>query len=216
MVLCIVLFFKENHVSTNPTDIKHSIILFGNHYPYLVYGLILFLSIVEGPVLAITLGILLKVGYFYFVPVYLVLIAGDLIGDTLLYTLGYRYGRNIITKVGNLFGFNTKHVEKIERLFNQYHEKILFFSKLTNGFGFSAVILFTAGITRIPFTRFITINTIGQFAWSGMLLAVGYFFGSLYEAIPSTTGKIILASISIVFCLIAIRYINHKKKQWNN
>jgi membrane protein DedA with SNARE-associated domain len=192
--------------------IGHTIILFYINHRYLVYGFILILGIIEGPILSITLGILLRIGYFSFLPIYIVLVISDLIGDVILYTIGYFYGFKSVLKLGKWFGLTEKHIEKVQIMFKRHHEKILFTSKLTGGFGFSVATILTAGISKIPFFRFISINGLGQLIWTGLLLIIGYFFGSFYMSIPSIVGKIIFITLIIVLSLI-IFYFNYKKNK---
>ena len=49
---------------------------------------------------------------------------------------------------------------------------------------------------RIPFRKYITVNILGQFIWSGALLSVGYLFGESYTRIDSVAGK---AFVVLVF-----------------
>ena len=41
-------------------------------------------------------------------------------------------------------------MEKVKGLFHRHHNKILFFNKITMGFGLSRYILTFAGISKIP------------------------------------------------------------------
>ena len=113
------------------------IIQFGTHHQYLIYGAVLLIAIVEGPILSMIFGVLLRLGYFSLAPVYITLMLGDIIGDTGWYYLGYHYGRAAIKRFGSRFGITDKEVEKAEKLFHGHTYKILFISKITNGYFFS-------------------------------------------------------------------------------
>ena len=74
----------------------------------------------------------------------------------------------------------------------------------------------TAGMVRIPFRRYITINIVGQFIWTGFLIGVGYFFGHLYAEIHSIIGKVFIGILFVLFIFAFIRYkkfIENKTKQ---
>ena len=73
---------------------------------------------------------------------------------------------------------------KIERRFHKYHLRILVISKLTMGFGLAVPILTTAGMLRVSFTRYCTINILGSFVWVGFVIFVGYNFGNLLQLVP--------------------------------
>ena len=133
-------------------------IQFSAQHIYLVYTLIIVLAFIEGPVLSVMFGVLIKLGFFSFWPVYAALMAGDLLGDSFWYYIGRYYGHSFIRKFGKYFSINEEVVTKVDRIFHRFKNSILFASKITSGFGLALVTLITAGIVRIPFGRFIFIN----------------------------------------------------------
>ncbi len=189
------------------------LIVLATQYPLVVYVLIAFFACPVGPMLSILLGVLLHQGYFSLIPVYTVLMIGDLIGDTVLYYLGYKYGYRAIGKFGKYLGITEKRVEKASVLFHRYKDPVLFISKITNGFGLSVVTLLTAGIVRIPFLRYLAFNMLGQFVWTGALLYVGYTFGGLYDEIDTWNGRITIIGIVIVAFILGYGYRNYRKKK---
>ena len=182
---------------------QHWLIQFGMNHQYLVYIPIVAVAIVEGPVLSMAFGVLLRLGYFSFLPVYAALMLGDVIGDVGWYYVGYHYGQSAIKRFGARFGVTEEKVEKAKKLFHENKAKILFVSKITNGLGFSVVVLMTAGLVRIPFKKYFAINMAGQVVWSGALLAVGYFLSDSYLRINSIVGKAFLGLV-VAIALFAI------------
>ena len=181
--------------------------LAGSH-TYLIYALIVALACAEGPILSMIFGVLLRLGYFSFIPVYAALMLGDLIGDVIWYFIGYRYGHAFIARFGKYWNISEEGVEKVTKLFHKHKHSILFISKITNGFGFALVTLMTAGMIKIPFWRYMTINLVGQFAWSGILLGVGYFFGEAYTEVNDWFGRI---SLGILFLIVIFALNGYKK-----
>jgi len=190
------------------------LIEFGKNYEYLVYVVIAFVGIAEGPILSVLMGILLRLGYFSILPVYIALMAGDLIGDTILYMLGYRYGHNLVKKFKKWFKITDEGLSKVEDLYHKHKHKILIISKVTNGLGLGMVVLATAGIVRIPYKHFIFINFIGQLFWSALLISSGYFFGHVYSQISSVLGKVFLVGILFVFLFLLYRYSKKLRKNF--
>ena len=79
--------------------------------------------------------------------------------------------------------------------------------------GFAIVTLLTAGMVRIPFRRYIFINLSGQFIWSGVLIATGYFFSHLYVELDTLFGRmsvIALFALLLVIFLGARNYVRSK------
>jgi membrane-associated protein len=184
---------------------------FYNGHQYLGYLLLTALSLFEGPIVSILAGSFVKLGYLNFTLAYIAVMVGDLIGDSFLYYLGYRYGELAISKVQKKFYVTDAKITKVKSLFSKYKYLVLFTSKLTNGFGFSAIVLLTAGIVRIPLFAYLTINIAAQLFWSGGLIFVGYHFIGFYQKIASVNGKIAYVSL-ILFSVVCV-YIYFKFKK---
>jgi len=185
-------------------------------HPFEVYFVIVLLALAEGPYLSLILGGLLSAGYFSFIPLYFSLMFGDLLGDIVWYYLGFQYGHRFVNRFGKYFDITEKHIEKVKEKFHQHKNPILFLSKITNGFGFAIVVLFTAGLTRIPFPRYMSLNVLGQTIWSGLLIGVGYFFGNLYVRISTITGKLLLISVAIIIIILIARFVRNYRKRVDN
>jgi membrane protein DedA with SNARE-associated domain len=180
---------------------------------YSIYAVIFVVGFAEGPIVSMICGAILALGFLSFWPVYIVLILGDLVGDAMWYSIGRKFGEKFIGRFGKYFNITDNHIIKIKNIFQKYKNYLLFFSKITNGLGFSAGILFTAGMSKIPFWRFIGVNAIGQLVWSGILIATGFFFGDLYFKIDSITGKasVVILFIVVIFAVIQyLKYLHNK------
>ena len=182
------------------------IISFAINHDLLIYVLLVVLACAEGPLLSVLCGVILRLGYLHFLPVYGALMLGDLIGDAIWYRIGWRYGHHFVTRYGSRFGITEEKVEKMTRLFHRYKYYVLFISKISNGFGFALVTLMTAGLVRIPFGKYLTVNLVGQFVWSGMLIAVGYYFSAAYIQIDSWAGRASLVAGGIIIVIVVYRF----------
>lgn len=174
------------------------IIAYGSIHNYLVYGVIIALACAEGPWLSLILGVLIRLGFFLFWPVYAALMAGDLIGDVVWYHIGRKYGHGFIARHGARFGITEGGVERMSGLFHKHKDWVLFVSKISNGFGLALVTLMTAGMVRIPFWRYMLINFIGQFIWTGLLVGIGYFFSHMYLTVNNLLGRMALIAFTVL------------------
>lgn len=154
----------------------------------------LFLDIPAG----LASGVAVRLGYLSFPLAYPCLMLGALLGDMLWYGIGYHYGEPFVMRFGKYAGINKANLRKAESFFRFYGRRILFFSKLTTGFGFAIPILMTAGMSRLPFWRFITTNIAGQFFWTGGLIAIGYFFGALYLQVNTAFARVSLLPLVVI------------------
>jgi membrane protein DedA with SNARE-associated domain len=164
------------------------------------YPIIVPAALVWGILVGMLVGVAVRLGTLELIPAYFCIMLGELIGDVIWYWIGYRWGESFIKRFGRYVSLTDAHIVRAKQLFATYNQRILFSSKLTTGFGFSIPILFTAGMTKMSFWRYMRANMAGQFLWSGGLILVGYFFGDLYISINSTFGKISV----ITFVLIAV------------
>lgn len=171
------------------------------------YILLFIGCIIEGPVLMMASGFIYRLGGFELFPMYLALVSGDFVADIMWYCIG-RYGaRHLIFRFGHHFGITPRTIEKIQHRFEKYHEKILVISKLTMGFGFAVVILVVAGMSHVPFKKYVTLNLIGGFVWTAILVTVGYFFGNVYASITGPE-KIVVAVCGFLIFFFGLRAAN--------
>jgi len=151
-----------------------------------------------GPPVSLIAGVLLRLDLITLVPTCLALAAGELGADVLWYWVGRRYGDTFVARYGRYFGITKTSIAYAKELFEKHHDIIIFTSKLTAGLGFAMVILFTAGLSRVPFRRYMMLNIAGQFLWTAGLLSIGYFLGHIYLKVENTFEKMAL------FALVAI------------
>jgi membrane-associated protein len=175
-------------------------------YKYVILFPIAFL---EGHIITIISGFLVRLGYLNFIPAGLVIASGNLLGDILFYWLGYTKGEKFALKYGKYIGINETNLETTKAIFMKHHEWILLISKLTNGLGLAIVILFTAGMSKIPFRKYLLLNIIGELAWTGLLLTLGYFFGHLYARINNVFSGIGFVLVVAVLVFLFVRILNY-------
>ena len=152
-----------------------------------------------GPVIGIAAGVLLRLEMITLIPTCLALATGELGGDVLWYWLGRTYGDTFTRRYGRYFGITEPSIAYAKDLFGRHHDIILFTSKLTAGFGFAIPVLFTAGLSRVPFRRYMMLNVAGQFLWTAGMLSLGYFLGHLYLKVENALeGMALFALMAIV------------------
>lgn len=162
------------------------------------YFLIIPLTIIEGPIVMVLCGFLVRFGTFDLLPTYLALTFADLIGDIFWYCIGRFWGIPFIKKFGHYFSITEDGMERATNLFHKHHNKILFISKITMGFGFALVTLITAGVAKVPFRKYLIFNVSGQLVWTGILLAMGYLFGNIYNLIDKGFRDVALVALAII------------------
>lgn len=175
------------------------------------YAIIFPIAILEGPLVAIAAGLLVSRGILAVIPTTLILIAGDLLGDTFYYSLGRYGGRNLGRRWGNYIGVTEERVEKLEHYFKNNDWKLILFSK-TQAIG--ATILFSAGVVKMKFRRFIGFNFIGSIPKAILFQLIGYYFGestseaNLRSAVSyAGIGSFVIAGLLLGSYILMKRYL---------
>ncbi len=178
------------------------------------YALVFILAIIEGPLVMISSGFLLKVGQFQFIPLYFALVGGDFVADIGWYFVGRHAARPFFNKVMHFFGITEATVTKIEERFHKHHSRILFISKITMGFGFALATLIVAGMVKIPLKKYAILNLLGGFIWTAILIAVGYFIANLFNNIIGPLKIVFLAVLGLMIIAglpLLSRYLSTKE-----
>jgi membrane protein DedA with SNARE-associated domain len=176
---------------------SHSILQFLIQYRYIaLFPLALF----EGPIVALAVGFLTRLGSFNFLAAFAVMLLGDFIPDSVFYFIG-RFGNKdkLIKKYDTKSKIISQSLPHIKKFWHEHPTKTMFISKLA--YGLSTVLLISAGVARVPYKRFIwqaLIVTIFQY---GILMTVGYYLGNSYQAaLPYVKYmSVVVAGFAIIF-----------------
>jgi len=172
------------------------------HYGYAV---MLPIAIVEGPIVTIIGAFLAAHGLLNVYLVYLVSLAGDMLGDLLYYAIG-RWGRNsFLMGWIRFFGVNEKRIEKLEKHFEKHSGKTLVVGKITHGVG--SIVLLAAGAAKMPLWRFMWVNFVASLPKSLLFVLIGYFFGAAYVKIGVYLDNTAKATVIAAIALVVIYFI---------
>jgi membrane protein DedA with SNARE-associated domain len=171
VLIMIGLLKKYYPMSTLPAFAAYAL-----EFPTYKYLLICVGVAIEGPLLMIACGFLLTFGALDFLPLYVSILAGDLMGDAAWYAIGRYFLDPFLHRFGRYFWVSKELLNQVKPLFKKFHTRILFFSKITLGFGASIATLITAGATHIPLKKYLAINFLGEILLVLVLLGIGYSF----------------------------------------
>jgi len=145
------------------------------------YGLAVLapLSILEGPVVTMIAGWLASVGLLHLGAAFVVVVAGDLIGDMALYLIGRNALGAIPAVWRDWLGLTRPRLIRLMRRFRKDGARILVIGKLTHAAGFA--ILLSAGAARMPIGVFLLANFLATIPKSMAFLAIGWAVGSAYQ-----------------------------------
>jgi membrane protein DedA with SNARE-associated domain len=172
------------------------------------YYIIFPLSIPEGPILTVICGFLVSLGFLNPIAVYVLVVIGDAMGDSLVYALGRWGGHRVLTSpVGRFLGITDEKIEKARVFYHRHHDKTVFLSKIIHGVGPAG--LFTGGALKIPYGRYFQVCLLTTLAQSAVLLVIGIVFGSAYVTINQYLN--IYAAVALIVAGIAALYFVIKR-----
>lgn len=106
------------------------------------------------------------------------LIAGSILGDSLNYLIGSKYGRRLF-ETQHRFSvlFSPKHLKATEDF---YHRRGFWTVSMARFFPIIRTFApFVAGITRMPYKNFVCMSFLGSVAWVSVFTTAGYLFGQI-------------------------------------
>ncbi|MCU0331033.1 MAG: DedA family protein [Candidatus Kapabacteria bacterium] len=122
-----------------------------------------------------------------------ILVVAAILGDTINYSVGRRFGRGLVK--GPLARFiKPAHLERTHAFYEKYGGKTIIFARFVPIVRTFAP--FVAGIGTMNYRTFIYYNVVGGLVWVVSFTLLGYYFGTL-EFIRKQFSLVILAIIII-------------------
>ncbi len=110
-------------------------------------------------------------GLGFMLAVVAVAVAGALIGSSILYVFMRHGGRRFVARHGRLVFLGPKRVARMERWFREHHRHALLLGRLIPGLRIPATAL--AGISGLPYRRYLPAATVAAFIWAATFLGLG-------------------------------------------
>ena len=140
---------------------------------------------------------------------------GSIIAAAVLYWIGYliKHERlfQLTDKYGKYIFITTNDVKKSLIWFEKYGHRVVFFGRMIPAM--RSIISIPAGMSRMPFWKFIFFSSLGTIIWTSFLAYIGYYFGKnqvLVQKIFSQVSYVIIAIVLVVFAFILYRKYQRK------
>ena len=177
------------------------------------YILLAILVAVEGPITTLAGAVAASTGLMNPILVFVFASAGNLIADTLWYTVGYLGKTEWLIRYGGRLGITEKFIARLQADVRDHIHKLLFVAKLTLGFVIPTLI--AAGLARVPFKRWFGVLFTAECIWTGSLVVVGYYFGYLIQRIETDLRWVSLGG-ALLFIVIVGIYLSHRRLDMEN
>jgi membrane-associated protein len=137
-------------------------------------------------------------------------IAGAVIGDSIGYWVGKRYGESMLSKIPNRI-LKPEHVARAEQTIRNFGGKAVFVGRFTAAL--RALVPGMAGMSKLHYGRFLAWNFLGGLIWATAFVILGYLAGSQYQRIEHYANLIGLALLVAIAAFLIVRYRRNKRNR---
>jgi membrane protein DedA with SNARE-associated domain len=108
---------------------------------------------------------------------------GSVLGSSLTYWAARAGGRPMVDKILRWFRIDAQQIARAEALFQKWGLGFVLFGRMVPGV--RTLINIPAGMTRMPFGRFVLYTFVGAYIWCTLLLSFGYYLGHEWRLISA-------------------------------
>jgi membrane protein DedA with SNARE-associated domain len=155
-------------------------------------------------------GYLAGTGNLAFPLVFLSAGTGCLAGAMLLYFLGKSKGRKAFLKNGKAI-FDRAHLEKVEKWFRRYGEKVLIISRFLTGV--RSVVALAAGVGNVSLRKMTIYTSISIVLWNGIILFSAFKVQQNWREVLQMIqiyNKVVLAIVAVAAIVWLVRIFTRK------
>lgn len=138
---------------------------------------------------------------------------GSLVAAALLYWVGRKIPNqsifNWVDRYGKYLFIKSEDVKKALDWFEKYGHRVVFFGRMVPAV--RSLISIPAGMSHMPFWKFMLFSSVGTIIWTTFLACVGYYFGNNIELMQQIFSRV--GYVIIVIVLILVAYFFYKKSK---
>ena len=178
---------------------------------YVIVGVMLLLEssgipIVNSTLLLLT-GALASLGQLDIIVLAFASITGSILGACLAYAIGLKGGARLLHRAATRLPIDTKKIRAVEDWFHRAGARMIFFSRIIPYIRpFSC---FPAGISRMPFRRFLAAASSGSVIWCVGVLAIGWNLGRRWRLalhlMQTYTVPVVLVIVLVAAAYFVVR-----------
>jgi membrane protein DedA with SNARE-associated domain len=188
-----------------------------DHYGYLaVAGLILLEDFgvpAPGETVLIAGAVYAGAGHLDIIAVAAIAIAAAVAGHNIGYAIGHFGGRRLVLRFGRYVFLTPERLSTAERFFTRHGGKVVIIARFVEGLRQANGII--AGITGMPWRRFLAFNALGAVLWVGVWAGLGYLAGNhitaIYDQIQHYQLYALLA-LGIALVALIVRHLLRRRR----
>jgi membrane protein DedA with SNARE-associated domain len=168
-------------------------------------------TFLEGETVLVAAGFAAHRGWLDLPWVVAIAFAASAAGDQLCFLLGRRYGARLMRRFPSL----QEKIPLVERLMGKYPRFLIVGMRFMYGLRLAGP--FVMGASRIPATRFVTLNLLGAASWATLIATIGWYFGAALESVSGTIKhfeeSVLLAILAAGAAWWAVRRLMRRKRK---
>ena len=168
---------------------------------------------VPGETVLILAAVYAGTGRLSIVLVALLGFCGAVLGDNLGFALGHFGGRRLALRYGRYVFLTPERLDKATLFFDRHGGKVIVIARFVEGLRQANGII--AGMSGMPWRRFLVFNAIGAALWVGTWTALGYLSGShintIYDAAARYSTYLLAALAVLLAAYIARRLVRRRR-----
>lgn len=154
-------------------------------------------------------GVLAYYGRLNLAVAFIAVVAGAVIGDSIGYAVGRRWGLRLLE--GPLSRFiKPHHVRRTQAFLQRRGGWAVIAGRFTAAL--RVLVPGFAGMAKIPYRRFLTYNLIGGAVWGVGYVLLGYFAGAGWRTAAHTAGTAGLIALSAIVVVIVVVVLVRRRR----
>lgn len=140
---------------------------------------------------------------------------GSIIAAAVLYWIGQKISHEqlfkLIDRYGKYLFIKSTDVEKALKWFELYGHRVVFFGRMVPAV--RSLISIPAGMSRMPFWKFMLYSSVGTIIWTTFLASVGFYFGNNVELMHQVFSRVGYVIMGIVLFVVLWFVIKKRKNK---
>ena len=138
---------------------------------------------------------------------------GCIVGDSIMYAIGYRFGKSVLREHPMFAGFLTPERERhIEQLIRRRGAAVLFTARFL--VGVRGPVYLTAGILHFPYRRFLLIDLVCATIVVTLFYSLAWYFGpEIITWIRTAEEGITIAIITAIAVAALLFWVHHRRSK---
>ncbi|HPL43801.1 MAG TPA: VTT domain-containing protein [Anaerolineaceae bacterium] len=187
--------------------------LIGSHFikGFWMYLLFALSAMIEGPLTILTSGAGIAQGLVRPGPIFLAVVAGNLVGDIGWYSLGRFAKPEWLYQISPKLGISAEKVAGLQDIVRSHTGKLIFLAKFTAGLPIPTLI--AVGLSRVPKRQWAAAWIGGELVKSAIIMLAGYLFSAAVKTASGTMQAVIWSITGVLIAAGFVWYRRHKHTQ---